>query len=134
MRPDVAARQRGELVALCRAVAIRVAADSREAESETEMTYPIGQYVIVRTESAGCFAAVLDEVDGKTARLSQARRLWYWKGAASLSELASRGTSNPAGCKFPAAVTSMVVRGWIEFIPMTEAAKLTIAAVPIWTE
>lgn len=103
------------------------------ANKGAKMTYPIGQYVIVRTEQAGCFAAVLDEVDGKTARLSQSRRLWYWRGAASLSELATRGTSMPSECKFPAAVGSMVVRGWIEFIPMTEAAKMTIAAVPVWT-
>lgn len=97
------------------------------------MDYPIGQYCMVRTENAGVFAAVVTEVDGDVAKLASARRIYYWQGAASLSELATRGTSKPAGCKFPAAVDSLVVRGWIELIPITEVAKATIAQVPVWT-
>lgn len=97
------------------------------------MDHPIGQYCIVRTENSGAFAAVVDQVDGDMVRLTSSRRLWYWRGAASLSELASRGTSKPSECKFPASVDSMVVRGWIELIPVTEEAKLSIAAVPPWT-
>jgi hypothetical protein len=45
-------------------------------------------YVIVRTYSAGVFAANLVSRKGKEAALANARRLWYWKGAASLSQLA----------------------------------------------
>jgi hypothetical protein len=97
------------------------------------MDYPIGQYCIVRTENAGVFAAVVTAVDGDVAGLASARRIYYWQGAATLSELASRGTSKPLGCKFPAAVESLTVRGWIELIPISEAAKATIAAVPVWT-
>lgn len=97
------------------------------------MEYPLGQYVIVRTESAGVFAGTLTAVKGRVARLSDARRLWAWRGAASLSELAQRGTSDPAGCKFPMAVNSAVLRGWIEILPVTESARETIAAVPVWT-
>ena len=97
------------------------------------MEFPLEQYVIVRTESAGVFAGTLTAVDDKYARLSDARRLWAWRGAASLSELAQRGTSNPAGCKFPMAVSSVVLRGWIEILPVTVAARATIDAVPVWT-
>ena len=97
------------------------------------MDYPIGEYCMVRTENAGVFAAVVEAIEGDVAKLASARRIHYWDGAASLSELASRGTSKPGNCRFPAAVDSLVVRGWIELIPITEAAKLTIAAVPVWT-
>lgn len=97
------------------------------------MEYPLGQYVIVRTESAGVFAGTLTAVQGKVARLSDARRLWYWRGAASLSEMAMRGTSQPGECKFPAPVTSINLRGWIEILPVTDAARVTIASVPVWT-
>lgn len=97
------------------------------------MEHPIGQYCIVRTENAGVFAAVVEAVEGDVVKLSHARRLWYWRGAASLSELARRGTSMPSECKFPASVEGMVVRGWIELIPVTDEAKASIAGVPVWT-
>lgn len=97
------------------------------------MDFPIGRYVIVRTESAGVFAGQLDEVDGDVVKMTGARRLWFWAGAASLSELAERGTSKPDQCKFPIEVTSLVVRGWLELLPVSEAAKASIAAVPVWS-
>jgi hypothetical protein len=52
-------------------------------------------YVIVRTYSAGAFAANLVSRDGKEAKLANARRLWYWDGAASLSQIAVSGVSKP---------------------------------------
>lgn len=47
-----------------------------------------GRYVIVRTYSAGVFAGTLVSRKGQGVVLKDARRLWYWKGAASLSQLA----------------------------------------------
>lgn len=62
----------------------------------------IGKYCMVRTYSAGVFAGTLAERKGKEARLTDARRIWYWRGAASLSELATKGPATPKECKFPA--------------------------------
>lgn len=53
------------------------------------------KYVIVRTYSAGVFAGNLKSRNGKEVVLTNARRLWYWAGAASLSQLAVNGTSKP---------------------------------------
>ena len=53
------------------------------------------QYVIVRTYSAGVHAGYLKRRDGKDVDLINSRRLWYWKGAASLSQLAVDGVSTP---------------------------------------
>ena len=91
-------------------------------------------HVIVRTQSAGVFAGVLKEHDRKTAHavIQQARRLWYWDGAASLSQLAIDGVSKPQNCKFPEAVASLTVGGVIEIIPMTSKAVDCIAAIPAW--
>ena len=47
------------------------------------MDYPIGQYVMVRTESAGVFAATLIAVKGKVAKLAHARLIYFWVGAAT---------------------------------------------------
>ena len=89
-------------------------------------------YVIVRTYSAGVFAGTLKFRKGKEVVLSNARRLWFWSGAASLSQMAVSGTSNPGGCKFPVAVPSVTLTEAIEILDVTPAARKSIEAVPIW--
>ena len=53
----------------------------------------IGKHCIVRTQSAGVFAGTLQSREGQEVTLTDARRLWYWDGAASLSQLAVSGVS-----------------------------------------
>lgn len=65
--------------------------------------------------------------------MTNARRLWYWSGAASLSELAVRGTKRPKDCKFPVAVPSIVLTEAIEIISVTDEARNSIESVPTWT-
>lgn len=93
----------------------------------------IGRYVIVRTYSAGVHAGILKSRDGKEVVLTDSRRIWYWSGAASLSELAGRGTSDPARCKFPAAVNEILLTEAIEIIPCTPGAEALIREVPVWS-
>jgi uncharacterized protein DUF6948 len=90
-------------------------------------------YVIVRTYSAGVFAGFLESRNGKEVVLKNARRIWYWDGAASLSELAMHGTSKPDNCKFPCAVDSVLLTEAIEILSVTEEAKKSIENVKIWT-
>ncbi len=90
-------------------------------------------YVIVRSSDSGCHAGWVEEQDGSTVTLVDARRLWYWSGAASLSELAMKGVSKPDECKFPQEVNRIVVLGCCEVIDCTDAARESIAAVPIWS-
>ena len=94
----------------------------------------IGKTCIVRTYSAGVFLGTVKERDGKEVTLTNARRIWYWDGAATLSQLAMQGTSKPKQCKFPAPVDEILLTEAIEFIPATEAAIASIAAVPVWQE
>ena len=77
---------------------------------------PKDPYVIVRTFSAGVFAGTLKHREGKEVTLTDARRIWYWAGAASLSQLAQSGTSRPHDCKFPEPVSQVI---------LTEAAATT---------
>ena len=92
-----------------------------------------GKYVIVRTYSAGVFAGNLKSRNGKEVELTDARRIWYWSGAASLSELAVHGTSRPDDCKFPVAVPSVVLTETIEILDVTPEAEASIKAVPVWS-
>ena len=91
-----------------------------------------GNYCIVRTYSAGVFAGNLVERNGKEGTLKNSRRIWYWSGAASLSQLAMEGTSNPNNCKFPCVVDTEILTEIIEVIPCTIRAEQSIKAVPIW--
>jgi len=93
----------------------------------------IGKYCMVRTYSAGVFAGVLKQRKDKEVLLKNARRIWYWKGAASLSELAMHGTAAPSECKFPCSVTEVLLTEVIEIIPCTKKAQASIEGVPVWT-
>jgi hypothetical protein len=91
------------------------------------------EYVIVRTESAGVFAGTIESRNGQEVVLTNARRLWYWEGAASLSELAVCGVAKPLSCKFPVAVPRVLLTQAIEILDVTEEARLSIENVPVWT-
>lgn len=93
-----------------------------------------GTYVIARTYSAGVFAGILVNREGKEAELKDARRLWYWAGAASLSQLAVKGTSSPSQCKFPVAVPKVVLTEVIELLEVTDEGKKSIEEVPVWEQ
>ena len=93
----------------------------------------LGKYVIVRTYSAGVFAGNLESRKGKEVVLLNARRLWSWQGAASLSELAMRGTSKPMQCKFPCEVSRVELTEAIEILDVSKAAEASIKAVLVWT-
>lgn len=89
-------------------------------------------YCIVRTYSAGVFAGYLKERDGKEGTVLQARRLHYWDGAASLSQLSQEGVKKPENCRFPMPVPSVELTEIIEVLPCSEEARLNIANVPVW--
>ncbi len=92
------------------------------------------RYVIVRTYSAGVFAGHLESRKDREVVLTNARRLWYWAGSASLSEMAMSGTSKPKECKFPVPVARVELLEAIEILDVTPAAKASIESVPVWTD
>lgn len=91
-------------------------------------------YVIVRSNGSGCWFGQLKSRNGSEVTLTAARRLWYWAGAASLSELAQRGTSKPHQCKFPVAVEEVIILNILEILKTTREAQDSIKGVPVWSE
>lgn len=89
---------------------------------------------LIRSANAGVFAGTITDQEGDRVTLVNARRLWYWDGASSLSELAIKGVSRPANCKFPCEVPEVQVFGVCEIIPMTDEAVKSIDSVPVWTQ
>lgn len=92
------------------------------------------EYCMVRTYSAGVFAGYVESRNGKEVVLRNARRIWRWAGAASLSQLATDGTSNPDECKFPVAVDKVTLTDAVEIIQITSKAKESIEGVSVWAE
>ena len=91
-----------------------------------------GAYSIVRTQSAGVFAGELQTRDGNEVVMTNARRLWYWDGAASLSQMAIDGVSKPGNCKFPEAVPRVELLGVIKILDVTKKAEAVIRGVAPW--
>jgi len=100
---------------------------SNKADQVDEM-----DYVIVRTISAGVFAGYMESRNGAEITLVHVRRLWYWDGAASLSQLSVDGVSKPKTRKFPCEMQRTTLTEAIEIIECTEKARISIAEVAIW--
>lgn len=92
----------------------------------------MGKYVIVRGDRSGVFAGELVGREGTEVKLANCRRLWYWDGAASISQLAVDGTSKPDSCKFTVTVDEIEILDAIEVIPCTEKAQKSIMGVKEW--
>ena len=90
------------------------------------------QFCVVRTDRAGVFFAKVDKLEGSTAQLRDARRLWRWYGATECLQLAQEGVKQPGDCKFTLTVPTLTVLGVIEVIPCTEAAAKILAGVKTW--
>ncbi len=90
------------------------------------------KYQIVRTYSAGVFAGYIESKNKDEVIMTNARRLWYWDGAASLSQLAMEGVKAPQNCKFPMPVGRVTLLGVIEILDCTKEAQTSIEGVSIW--
>lgn len=92
--------------------------------------------VIIRSDRAGVFYGEIKSQtpcgDKLMVEMINCRRIFYWNGAASLSQLALEGTTCPNDCKFTLTVDAMTILGVIEIIPCTEKAIKNIESVTIW--
>jgi hypothetical protein len=91
------------------------------------------EYKIVRTYSTGVFAGYVESRNGEEVKMVMARRLWYWDGAASLSQIAISGVTKPQNCKFAIPVSVTLLQA-IEILDVTAEAKENIEKVAIWVQ
>ena len=88
--------------------------------------------VIVRGDRSGVFFGTLVKKEGQEVKLENCRRLWYWDGAASISQLAVDGTTKPENCKFTVTVSEIIITDAIEIIICTDKASDKIQKVAEW--
>ena len=91
----------------------------------------LNKKVIIRADRAGVFYGTIIRKDGDEVELKDCRRIWYWDGAASLSEIAVSGVKHETS-KITVTVESIVILGVIEIITCTEEAIKNIESAPVW--
>ncbi len=92
----------------------------------------IGKKVIVRADRAGVFYGTLAAKEGREIQLTNARKLYYWSGAAAIEQLAEEGPGNPKSCQFTVVNKESSILGVIQIIPCTEKSIINIENVPEW--
>lgn len=92
----------------------------------------IGEKVITRGDRSGVFFGILKAKEGQEVELIDCRRIWYWDGAASISQLAVDGTCSPENCKFTVKVKNIIITDAIEILLCTPKAISSIEAVKVW--
>ena len=80
----------------------------------------IGEFVILRTNSAGVHMGTLREIHGTAALVEDCRRLWQWQGAFTLNEVALFGCAESSRISRP--VPRILLTEVIEVIPCTKKA------------
>ena len=99
-------------------------------ESPDTCCHPmIGKICIVRTFSAGVHVGEVAAVDNKAGGqgsdvyLKNARRIWKWEGAFTLSEVATKGIKSSS--RVALEIPEIYLTGVNEFIPTTKEARKT---------
>jgi hypothetical protein len=84
----------------------------------------IGKKVVVRTYSAGVHVGTLSEREGKEALLVDTRRIWRWRGANTINEIATRGidAATSGYTRVSESSHQNLLTEAIEIVPMTPQA------------
>jgi hypothetical protein len=82
----------------------------------------IDKICMCRTYSAGVHYGIVSERDGKEVLLKKSRRVHYWDGAASLSQLAIEGSKKIDNCRIAIEIPEILITEVVEVIPMTPEA------------
>lgn len=90
------------------------------------------EFYIVRGDRSGVFFGRITDRKEREVTLTNCRRVWYWAGANSLSQLAAEGVKEPNACRIAVPVEELTVLDAIELIRCTDAAVANIKAVPEW--
>ena len=109
-----------------------------KADSIKEMAQEVNgmKYCVIRSYGAGVFCGYVKEqksdVNGVNVTLINSRRIWYWSGACSLSQLAVDGSNDIGNCKIALVVPEQFIANVIEIIPMSSKASVQIQGAKLW--
>jgi len=91
----------------------------------------IGKKIIARIERAGVFHGTLDYIDNEIIRLKDARRIYYWNGALSVTDIAANGITG-GKVTIPVTTVEFMSGKIIELNECSEEASKSIEAIKPW--
>ncbi len=110
--------------------------DNDLSKEKTSSIYDdvIGKKVIIRTYSAGVHYGILNKVENdNVVELKNARRIHYWNGANSLTDIALGGITDKITSRITKKLPSIILQNTIEIIECTELAIKDLDNFPEWT-
>ena len=102
----------------------------KQTKTSKTTTTPRRPYVVIRTYSAGVHVGTLAARRGQEVDLVDARRIWHWKGANTLHEIALRGVG--PGSRVSEPVGAITLTQAVEVITATPVARANLEAAQ-WT-
>jgi hypothetical protein len=91
-------------------------------------------YVIVRADKAGVFFGQLVKKEGNEVTLNSCRKLYFWKNACAVEQLALDGVREDTinECKFTVTVDNVIINNYIQIIPCSGKSIRILKSVPEW--
>lgn len=90
------------------------------------------KFYIVRGRDSGVFFGEIAERHGSEVKMTNARNIWYWDGAATLLQMAAEGVKKPGECKFTMTMAELEILDAVELLPCTPEAIKSISEVAEW--
>ena len=91
----------------------------------------LGKKIIARIDSAGVFHGTLDHIDGEIIRLKNARRIYYWNGALSVTNIAAKGITG-GKVTIPVSTVEFMSNKIVELNECSEEASKSIETIKPW--
>lgn len=92
--------------------------------------------VLIRSYASGVhfgfFKEEKDLLSGKQVTLVNSRRVHYWEGACSISQLALEGTKKPDDCRISVTLPEITITQVIEVIPLSVASYNNLNSINEW--
>lgn len=92
----------------------------------------VGKYCLVCGQNSGIYVGTVSEHNGTEMLLKNARRIYYWSGAATIFQIAAEGVKRPETTKFTMCVDKIGLFDVISVIPVTEKAQKLIEELKEW--
>lgn len=85
--------------------------------------------VLIRSRDAGVHFGRYLYHEGDEVHLADAQRIWRWKGANTLNELAEQGVDRSEYTRISKKVDSIIIKGFCEIQELKEKALATMSEV-----
>jgi hypothetical protein len=94
----------------------------------------VGKYAIIRSYTSGVHFGKIKQIEHEVVALTEARRIHYWDGANSCTDIAIGGILNKKDSRVAAALDEHLIQGVNEVIPCSDKAIECLKSFPIWSK